>query len=105
MKHGSFGGLGSDRDMFYVEGSDDFRTYVWKVPEVSALLEGRDVVSCSEWTMNKRPGEIGASQNPDEYVVERVSMMDYSVGYSSSLLGPRYVPVDVSVPLARLTGE
>ncbi|KAI0770187.1 WD40 repeat-like protein [Fomes fomentarius] len=84
MKHGSFGGLGSNRDMFYVEGSDDFRTYVWKVPEVSALLEGRDVVSYSEWTMNKRPGEIG---------------------YSSSLLGPRYVPVDISVPLARLTGH
>ncbi|RPD62291.1 WD40 repeat-like protein, partial [Lentinus tigrinus ALCF2SS1-6] len=84
MKHGSFGGLGSDRDSYYANGSDDFRTYLWKVPEECALLEARSVVEYSDWAKNRRPGELG---------------------YASSILGPRYVPVDLSTPLARLTGH
>ncbi|TFK88722.1 WD40 repeat-like protein [Polyporus arcularius HHB13444] len=84
MKHGSFGSLGSDQDLYYVNGSDDFRTYLWKVPDEAALLEGRSVVEFSDWARNRRPGEIG---------------------YASSMTGPRYVPVDLSTPLARLTGH
>ncbi|KAI1793347.1 WD40 repeat-like protein [Ganoderma leucocontextum] len=84
MKHGSFGSLGSDRDMYYAQGSDDFRTYVWKIPEESALLESRMVVEHSDWMKARRPGELG---------------------YSATLLGPRYVPQEISTPLARLTGH
>ncbi|TBU37170.1 WD40 repeat-like protein [Dichomitus squalens] len=84
IKHGSFGTLGSDRDMYYTAGSDDFRAYVWKIPEEAALLESRNVVEYSDWTENRRPGELG---------------------YSATALGPRYVPQEISTPLARLTGH
>ncbi|KAI0661984.1 WD40 repeat-like protein [Cubamyces menziesii] len=84
MKHGSFGGLGSDQDMYYAHGSDDFRTYLWKIPSESALLEQRAVVSPFEWDMCPRPGEIG---------------------YAQTHSSPRYVPVELSVPHARLAGH
>ncbi|KAH9889761.1 WD40 repeat-like protein [Cubamyces lactineus] len=84
MKHGSFGGLGSDQDLYYAHGSDDFRTYLWKIPSESALLEQRVVVGQYEWDMRPRPGEIG---------------------YAQTHSSPRYVPVELSVPHARLTGH
>ncbi|BGP51862.1 hypothetical protein JCM10450v2_007822 [Rhodotorula kratochvilovae] len=47
-KHGSFGGgAGAEpgRGLYYAAGSDDFRTYVWEVPGVEALREGRREVA------------------------------------------------------------
>ncbi|KAI0354866.1 WD40 repeat-like protein [Trametes cingulata] len=84
MKHGSFGGFGSDHDSYFAHGSDDFRTYLWKIPDDSALLEGRTVIGHSDWERHLRPGEIG---------------------YVESHMGPRYVPIELSVPHARLTGH
>ncbi|KAI0365711.1 WD40 repeat-like protein [Pilatotrama ljubarskyi] len=84
MKHASFGGFGSDRDSYFALGSDDFRAYLWKIPEDAALLEGRTVVEHSEWERRPRPGEIG---------------------YAESHMAPRYVPVELSIPHARLTGH
>ena len=52
--------MGSDRDMYYTAGSDDFRAYVWKIPDESALVESRKVVEYSDWIKNRRPGELGA---------------------------------------------
>ncbi len=104
VQHGSFGSLGSDQDLYYVNGSDDFRTYLWKVPDEAALLEGRSVVEFSDWARNRRPGEIGESQDPSssqDMVSREASRCS---GYASSMTGPRYVPVDLSTPLARLTG-
>ncbi|GAA6048581.1 hypothetical protein JCM3770_002039 [Rhodotorula araucariae] len=46
-KHGSFGGgSGAEpgRGLYYAAGSDDFRAYVWAVPSVEALREGRRAV-------------------------------------------------------------
>ena len=51
--------MGSDRDLYYTQGSDDFRTYVWKIPEESALFEGRATVEHSDWIKARRPGELG----------------------------------------------
>ncbi|KAH9931682.1 WD40 repeat-like protein [Epithele typhae] len=84
MKHGTFGGLGSDRDMFYAQGSDDFRTYIWKIPDDAELLAQRAILDDSEWHNCPRPGEIG---------------------YASSLAGSRYVPFEVSRPFTRLGGH
>ncbi|KWU45602.1 WD40 repeat-like protein [Rhodotorula sp. JG-1b] len=43
-KHGSFGG-GADatpgRGLYYAAGSDDFKAYVWEVPNLERLREGR----------------------------------------------------------------
>ncbi|KAH9847949.1 WD40 repeat-like protein [Lenzites betulinus] len=84
MKHGSFGGFGSDRDTYYAHGSDDFQTYLWKVPDTEVLRDLRTVVEVEEWNAWPRLGEIG-----------------YAESYSS----PRYVPVELSVPHARLAGH
>ncbi|GAA5985746.1 hypothetical protein JCM10908_007094 [Rhodotorula pacifica] len=43
-KHGSFGGgldAGPGRGLYYAAGSDDFRAYVWEVPRLEGLREGR----------------------------------------------------------------
>ncbi|KAI0670884.1 WD40 repeat-like protein [Trametes maxima] len=84
MKHGSFGGFGLDTDDYFAHGSDDFRAYVWKIPTDAALRERRNVVTHYEWDRFPRPGEIG---------------------YAESYVGPRYVPVELSVPHARLAGH
>ncbi|GAA5908931.1 hypothetical protein JCM8208_007122 [Rhodotorula glutinis] len=50
-KHGSFGGgRGAEpgRGLYYAAGSDDFGTYVWEVPRVEALREGRKEVGVEE---------------------------------------------------------
>lgn len=59
-QHGSFGGFGSDRDSYFAVGSDDFRAYLWKIPDEHELLERRRVVEGWEWFGTPRPGEIGA---------------------------------------------
>ncbi|KAI0755071.1 WD40 repeat-like protein [Daedaleopsis nitida] len=84
MKHGSFGGLGSDRDMYYAEGSDDFRTYIWKIPDESTLLERRESIAFDDWNCNPQYGDVA---------------------YATSPRGPRVVPVELSVPHTRLTGH
>ncbi|KAI0763562.1 WD40 repeat-like protein [Trametes elegans] len=84
MKHGSFGGFSSDRDSYFAVGSDDFRAYLWKIPDEHELLERRRVVEGWEWFGNPLPGEIG---------------------YTESHLKPRYVPIELAVPHARLTGH
>ncbi|KAI9058253.1 WD40 repeat-like protein [Trametes sanguinea] len=84
MKHASFGGLGSDQDSYFAHGSDDFRAYVWKIPDDASLLECRKVVSHLQWDLCPNPGEIG---------------------YAQSHTSPRYVPAELSVPHTRLTGH
>lgn len=49
-QHGSFGGPGFDSDQFYCVGSEDFRAYVWKVPELSELAERRIEISSLDWS-------------------------------------------------------
>ncbi|GAA5862389.1 hypothetical protein JCM8547_007625 [Rhodosporidiobolus lusitaniae] len=45
MKHGSFGGgsgASAGRGLFYAGGSDDFKAYVWEVPDVETLRRRRE---------------------------------------------------------------
>lgn len=44
IKHGSFARW--DDDLFYATGSDDFRGYGWKIPEIETLKEMREI---EEW--------------------------------------------------------
>ena len=88
--------------MYYTAGSDDFRAYVWKIPDESALLESRKVVEYSDWIKNRRPGELGAWIRLTTLVLNAHS---FRAGYSATALGPRYVPQEISIPLARLTGN
>ncbi|KAI0826856.1 WD40 repeat-like protein [Trametes gibbosa] len=87
MKHGSFGGFGSDRETYYAHGSDDFQTYLWNIPDdTAALRDRRVVVEADDWYAQTHgsPGEVG---------------------YAQSSLSPRYIPVELSVPHARLRGH
>ncbi|CDO77143.1 hypothetical protein BN946_scf184657.g18 [Trametes cinnabarina] len=59
MLHGSFGSLGTDRDSYFALGSDDFRGYVWKIPDEAYLLQCRSVVDHKVWDICPNPGEIG----------------------------------------------
>ena len=48
-----------DRDEYYCAGSDDFRAYVWKIPEVAALKEMREVVTHDDWELRRTSDTIG----------------------------------------------
>ena len=59
-KHSSFGGgRGAEpgRGLYYAAGSDDFGVYVWEVPRLEALREGRRDVGVDELVK----GQVGAS--------------------------------------------
>lgn len=58
-KHGSFGGgRGAEpgRGLYYAAGSDDFAAYVWEVPSLEAMREGRKEVRSEEI----EEGRVGA---------------------------------------------
>lgn len=71
-----------DSDEYYCGGSDDFRGYLWKIPEVSNLIEERREIPPDQW-----------DNSAD------------TTGFSQSGLSNRYVPVEISEPVYRLTGE
>ncbi|KAG6329968.1 hypothetical protein ID866_9122 [Astraeus odoratus] len=84
MKSGVFGSPGMSEDVLYAAGSDDFRGYVWRIPEVNVLLGLRQEITSEEW-----------------YAKEWGNITAFSEGLSSA----RYVPVEVSTPLCRLNGH
>ncbi|KAJ7601190.1 WD40 repeat-like protein [Mycena floridula] len=85
MKHGSFGsGFGSSADGIYCTGSDDFRGYIWRIPNVEELKVARREIKACDWP------EAGSGD----------------IGYTDGRLNStRYVPVDISEPVYRLTGH
>ncbi|EJD41239.1 hypothetical protein AURDEDRAFT_169627 [Auricularia subglabra TFB-10046 SS5] len=46
MKHGSFGGPG---DAYFATGSDDFRGYVWRIPDPTECLASRREMGNTSW--------------------------------------------------------
>jgi len=83
IKHGSFGGPALDCDSFYSSGSDDFRGYVWKIPDLTSLEQQRKQIDIENWP-NQTPETVAFAQKPDS---------------------PRTIPVDLSKPLFRLNGH
>jgi len=63
IKHGSFGSGGLDDDQYYCAGSDDFRAYVWKIPDNAVLLEQRTKIDADAWTNVEDSETIGSSQS------------------------------------------
>ncbi|KAI5118700.1 hypothetical protein M0805_003356 [Coniferiporia weirii] len=85
IKHGNFGGPGLGDDPYFTSGSDDFRGYVWKVPDLAELTERRRVVSTNDF-MNSEPSR--------------------TIGYASKMSdSDRYIPVNLSTPTVRLQGH
>lgn len=84
MKHGSFGGPGLATDEYFSAGSDDFRGYVWKLPDTPELIDRRKLFNVDEWAIHDSPDEVGFSEGRWE---------------------PRYVPVELPIPVFRLNGH
>ncbi|KAI5985700.1 WD40 repeat-like protein [Pisolithus marmoratus] len=84
MKSGAFGGPGVGEDVLYAAGSDDFRGYVWQIPETTILTSLREEIPAEEW-----------------YTQEWHDV----VGYCEALSATRYVPLEISTPLCRLNGH
>ena len=62
FQHGSFGGPGLDRDCYYAAGSDDFRAYIWKIPDSRELEQKREKIAYERWQnlqTDDRPPMIG----------------------------------------------
>ncbi|KAF8555753.1 WD40 repeat-like protein [Imleria badia] len=84
MKSGAFGGPGVNEDILYGAGSDDFRGYVWKIPDLSTLLGLRQEINADEWMSHEWSG---------------------ACAYSESQWGTRYIPFQIDAPLCRLNGH
>ncbi|EIN13015.1 WD40 repeat-like protein, partial [Punctularia strigosozonata HHB-11173 SS5] len=82
FKHGSFS-MTSGGDEYYATGSDDFRAYIWHIPSNAKLAEEGILLNPEHW----------ASQEPDV------------VGFATSFLRERYIPVELSTPHTRLAGH
>lgn len=48
-----------NEDILYGAGSDDFRGYVWKIPELSTLLRLRREINADEWMSHEWTGACG----------------------------------------------
>ncbi|KAJ8691284.1 hypothetical protein PTI98_010872 [Pleurotus ostreatus] len=84
IKHGSFGSMGLETDGFYSAGSDDFRGYIWKVPNIAHLVNQRRRIGEREWDSQRSPSEIA---------------------FVESETNDRYIPLELSQPYCRLTGH
>lgn len=84
MKSGAFGGPGMDEDDLYGAGSDDFRAYVWRIPPLMTLQGLRQEITSHDWYAREWPDTVAFAEGKWE---------------------SRYVPYEISVPLARLNGH
>ncbi|KIK44314.1 hypothetical protein CY34DRAFT_23148 [Suillus luteus UH-Slu-Lm8-n1] len=84
MKSGAFGGPGMDEDDLYGAGSDDFRAYVWKIPPLMTLQGLRKEIAAHDWYTREWPDTVAFAEGKWE---------------------SRYVPLEISTPLARLNGH
>ncbi|KAG2101108.1 WD40 repeat-like protein [Suillus discolor] len=86
MKSGAFGGPGMDEDDMYGAGSDDFRAYVWRIPPLMTLQGLRQEITSHDWYAREWPDTV---------------VLAFAEGKWES----RYVPHEISMPLARLNGH
>ncbi|TCD60396.1 hypothetical protein EIP91_010234 [Steccherinum ochraceum] len=89
IKHGSFGGPGLHTDEYYAAGSDDFRAYVWKIPDLRELTQRRESIAYERW----------------QHLQESADQREPIVGFTSRNQDARCVPIDLSTPLFRLGGH
>ena len=87
-------------DAYYGAGSDDFRGYVWRIPETQVLLEQRREVDAGEWLLEE--GETVGTLRECRYLVAEPHHR--SLAFAKSAGGTRYLPASLSRPLFRLNG-
>lgn len=101
-QHGSFGGPGLAIEEYFSAGSDDFRGYVWKLPDAAEMIERRQKVSADEWAAGDSLPDVGK-------LFWRLGLLGISFpmstsGFAEGQRKPRYVPVELSTPIFRLNG-
>ncbi|EPQ54415.1 WD40 repeat-like protein, partial [Gloeophyllum trabeum ATCC 11539] len=84
IKHASFGNMGTRGDNYYATGSDDFRAYAWKIPEVVQLHHMREEIKFEHW-------EMQSGDHPPAFA-----------DYASKNI---YIPAELSSPFTRLCGH
>ncbi|KIY46733.1 WD40 repeat-like protein, partial [Fistulina hepatica ATCC 64428] len=90
MKSSSFGGPGLDEDIYFVAGSDDFRGYVYRLPESADLIEACQHFSREEWEAQAESATVGESLISPFFDPSRTHFV---------------APVDITTPFYRLTGH
>lgn len=90
-----------DEDDMYGAGSDDFRAYVWRIPPLMTLQGLRQEITPHDWYAREWPDTVGecAQSYPDG--MPDVQVLAFAEGKWES----RYVPYEISMPLARLDGN
>ena len=89
----------------YVGGSDDFRGYVWKIPPLAELLEEREIISARDWESKSRLGTIGKLITRHQVKEVGADNDIASSGFAHGRHGDKCIPVELSRPLYRLTGQ
>lgn len=101
-QHGSFGGPGLATDEYFSAGSDDFRGYVWKLPDTAELIERRTAVDADNWETRYSPNEVGKFFF--FFFAPALTFSISELGFSEGNMDPRYVPVELPTPIFRLNG-
>jgi len=82
IKHGSFWSPDFQTDCYYGAGSDDFRGYVWKIP--NEAVNYRREVSFSDWCAEPH---------------------SQTFGFAKSVMGQRVVPLELRKPQFQVYGH
>ena len=89
-------------DDYFSSGSDDFRGYVWKIPDTAEITDRRQKVSLDNWSAHDSSYDIGMVLFAPMLHTRLMSIC--TPGFSEGLWEPRYVPVELSIPVFRLSG-
>lgn len=95
--------MGLGEDQYYSGGSDDFRAYVWEIPDNSQLLQHRERIEVNDWAKIENPDIVGPLLS--SLTAYSSISFGYFIAFASARLQPRYIPVELSTPLCRLSGE
>src|SRR6267154_3238293 len=90
-----------DEDDMYGAGSDDFRGYVWKIPPLISLQGLRKEITANEWYTREWSDTVG--EHIQSYVKAGCTDV-YVLAFAEGKWESRYVPFEISTPLARLNG-
>lgn len=91
-----------NEDNFYGAGSDDFRGYVWKMPELGTLSALRQEINADEWMSHEWTDVCGKLINSLNVISLYLS---WAPAYSESQWATRYIPLQIDTPLCRLNGR